>query len=115
MTFLRIRIKISNLMTLFSHPRYSLGFHCKMTGITGDSLYFLTKKGASIKYVTLFLAPPSVTLCPTSRDLPQNTSHISDFSVGLVQKTPRKAPCTNSLSIVRGGFCQGMFCPGWFL
>src|SRR6218665_1886535 len=44
-------------------------------------------------------------------------SHISDpppFLVGLVQKTQTKAPCTNSLSIVRGGFClgvlSGVFC-----
>src|SRR6218665_3103711 len=36
------------------------------------------------------------------------------FLVGLVQKTRTKAPCTNSLSIVPGGFgrgfCQGVFC-----
>src|SRR6218665_1634426 len=55
-------------------------------------------------------------------------SHISEptprFLVGLVQKTRTKAPCTNSLSIVRGGFIRGVlsgsllsgvFCPGWFL
>src|SRR6218665_877895 len=43
--------------------------------------------------------------------------------VGLVQETWTKALCTNSLSIVRGGFCpgglsggllSGRFCPGWF-
>src|SRR6218665_3697649 len=74
-----------------------------------------------------FLPPPPVTLCHTSRDTPESTSHISDpprFLVGLVQKTQTKAPCTNSLSIVRGGFCpgglsggllSGRFCPGWFL
>src|SRR6218665_393919 len=28
--------------------------------------------------------------------------------VGLVQKTRTKAPCTNSLSIVRRGFCSGV-------
>src|SRR6218665_217034 len=42
----------------------------------------------------------------------------------LVQKTRTKAPCINSVSIVRGGFCpgglsrgllSGRFCPGWFL
>src|SRR6218665_1262210 len=40
--------------------------------------------GASIKYVTLFLTnfdPPSpVTLCHTSQDPPESTSHISDPS-----------------------------------
>ena len=48
------------------------------------------------------------------------------FLVSLVQKTRPKALCTNSLSIVRGGFVggfvrgyfqllSGWFCPGWFL
>src|SRR6218665_3632628 len=46
------------------------------------------------------------------------------FLVGLVQKTRTKAPCTNSVSIVRGGFSPGFlsgvllsgrFCPRWFL
>src|SRR6218665_59789 len=61
---------------------------------------------------------------------PESTSHISDphpspiFSRPIVQKTRTKAPCTNSLSIVRIGFCPGAlsggllserFCPGWFL
>jgi len=32
------------------------------------------------------------------------------FLVGLVQRPRAKAPCTNSLSIVRGGFCLGVFC-----
>src|SRR6218665_4033041 len=39
-----------------------------------------------------------------------HTSRTPHFLVGLVQKTLTKAPCTNSLSIVRRGFC-----PGWFL
>src|SRR6218665_3154342 len=30
------------------------------------------------------------------------------FLVGIVQKSRTKVPCTNSISIVRGGFC-----PGW--
>ena len=90
-------------------------------------------EGPPIKYVTLFLAnfdsPPPVTLCHmcTSRD-PQNyVTHLGPtppFPVGLVQKTRTKAPCTNSLSIIRGGFCSGFFswgllsgrfCPGWLL
>src|SRR6218665_1313949 len=46
------------------------------------------------------------------------------FLVGLVQKNQTKAPCANSLSIVRGGFCPGIwswgplsgrFCPEFFL
>src|SRR6218665_1904442 len=69
--------------------------------------------------------PSPVTLCHTSQD-PQvcHTSLTPRFLVGLVQKTRTKAPCTNSLSIVRAGFCPGLlsrgllsgrFCPGWFL
>src|SRR6218665_1384383 len=78
--------------------------------------------GPSIKYVTLFLAKfdhplNPVTLCHTSRDPPESTSHISDpldfpiFSrpTGLVQKSRTKVPCTNSISIVRRGFCPGGF------
>ena len=72
--------------------------------------------GPSIKYVTLFLAnfdPPPVTLCHTSQYPPESTSHISEpparFLVGLVQKSRTKSPCTNSVSLVRGGFCLGVF------
>src|SRR6218665_2543616 len=76
--------------------------------------------GPSIKYVTLFLAnfvTPSP--CHTLSHIPgppQSTSHISDppFLVGLVQKIRTKANCTNSLSIVREGFCPGL-CPGAFV
>src|SRR6218665_2682426 len=77
-------------------------------------------KWPSIKYVRLFLAnfdpPPSVTLCHTSRDPPKvrRTSRAPRFLVGLVQKSRTKVSCTNSISIVRGGFCPG-FCSGWFL
>src|SRR6218665_3841106 len=76
--------------------------------------------GPSIKYVTLFLAnfdpPPPAPLCHTSRDPPKvrHTSRTPPFLVGLVQKSRTKVPCTNSISIVCGGFCPG-FCPGWFL
>src|SRR6218665_1555554 len=70
----------------------------------------------SVKYVTLFLAnfDPSVTLCHTSRDpgpSPPKVRHASRtprFLVSLVQKSWEKAPCTNSISIVRGGFCPGV-------
>src|SRR6218665_73244 len=77
--------------------------------------------GPSIKYVTLFLEifypPPPVTLCHTSLDPPESTSHISDprFLKGLVQKTRTKAPlykfCFNcSQGFLSRGFCQGVFC-----
>src|SRR6218665_537186 len=64
-----------------------------------------------------FLPLSPVTLCHTSRDPPESTSHISDppFLEGLVQKTRTKAPCTNSVSIVRGGFCPGSFVRGSFV
>src|SRR6218665_1821703 len=86
--------------------------------------------GSSIKYVTLFLAnfypPPPVTLRHTSRDPPKvrHTSRTPRFLEGLVQKPGQKPPCTNSVSIVRGGFCPGVlsegllsgrFRPGWLL
>src|SRR6218665_3040765 len=44
-------------------------------------------------------APPKV----------RHTSRTPRFLVGLVQKTRTKAPCTNSLSIVRGAFVRGSF------
>src|SRR6218665_4155213 len=79
-------------------------------------------KGPSIKYVTLFwpiLTPPlpSVTLCHTTRDPPKvrHTFLTPPFLVGLVKKTRTKAPFTNSLSIVRGGFCPGVFLGVFFL
>src|SRR6218665_3726609 len=40
----------------------------------------------------------------------RHTSRTPPFLVGLVQKSPTKVPCTNSISIVLGGFCQGGFC-----
>src|SRR6218665_2037418 len=78
--------------------------------------------GPSIKYVMLFLVnfyPPP--LCHTLSHIPgpppKSTSHISDppFLVGLIQKTRTKAPCTNSFSIVRGGFCLERFVRGGIL
>src|SRR6218665_538989 len=83
--------------------------------------------GPSIKYFWPILTPSPVTLCHTSRD-PPKVRHTywtpPDFLVGLVRKIRTKAPCTNSLSIVRECFCPGLlsggllsgrFCPGWFL
>src|SRR6218665_18025 len=53
---------------------------------------------------------------------PPKVRHTSRIRlVGLVQKNPEKAPCTNSLSIVfvrgflSGGLLSGRFCLGWFL
>src|SRR6218665_3897787 len=77
-------------------------------------------KKPSIKYVTLFLPNFAPTPCYTLSHIPgppKSTSHISDprFLVGLVQETRTKAPCTNSLSIVRGGSCPRAFVKGSFV
>ena len=56
--------------------------------------HFVTYSGNPRKYVT-HVGPPR-------------------FLVGLVQKSRTKVPCTNSISIVRGGFCPGVL-TGWFL
>ena len=92
-------------------------------------IHYFRTMGPSVKYVTLFLANFYPLPCHTLSHIPgppESTSHISDprFLVRLVQRNRTKAPCTNSLSIVRGGFCPGVlsggllsgrFCPGWFL
>src|SRR6218665_2566627 len=39
----------------------------------------------------------------------RHTSRTPRFLVGLVQKSWTKGPCTNSISIVRVGFCPGGF------
>src|SRR6218665_2653747 len=70
-----------------------------------------------------FCPPSPVTLCHTSRDPPQKyVTHLGlpRCLLGLVQKTRTRVLCTNSLSIVRGGFClgafvRGDFCPYLFL
>src|SRR6218665_3545029 len=81
-------------------------------------------KGPSIKYVTLFLAncdPPchTLSLCHTSRHPQKYVTHLGAttprFLIGLVQETRTKAPCTNYLSIVRGGSCPGDFVRGSFV
>src|SRR6218665_2839623 len=86
--------------------------------------------GPSIKYVTILLA--NFGPLPLSHFVthpgPPKISHTSRtpprFLVGLVQKAQAKAPCTNSLSIVRGSFCPEVlsedllserFCPEWVL
>src|SRR6218665_1634708 len=71
-----------------------------------------TCMGPSIKYVTLFLAnltPLSHFVTHPGRPL-KNVTHLGGpppILVGLVQKS-----CTNSISIVRGGFYTGRFCQG---
>src|SRR6218665_2237969 len=65
--------------------------------------------------------------CHTSQD-PPKVRHTSRTTPSIFSrpstKNPDKSPCTNSLSIVRRGFCprgivrgllSGRFCPGWFL
>src|SRR6218665_2315086 len=77
-----------------------------------------SSRGPSIKYVTLFLAnydpPLPLSHFVTHPGTPKSTSHISDPQIFSrpSMKTRRKAPCTNSLSIVRGGFCPGAFVKG---
>src|SRR6218665_1370526 len=68
----------------------------------------------------LFLAnfdPPSLlSHFVTHPGTPQSTSHISDPPIFSRPSTkhPDKKPCTNSLSIVREGFCPGAFVKGSF-
>src|SRR6218665_3878304 len=60
------------------------------------------------------LTPLPLSHFVTHPGTPQKVRHTSwtpRFLVGLVQKSRTKAPCTNSLSIVRGAFCPGGFCP----
>src|SRR6218665_197193 len=80
------------------------------------STLHLLNFGPSIKHVTLFLAkfdPSPLSHIPELKC----KSHISDSLqclVGLLQKTRTKAPFTNPLSIVRGGFCPGVLSGGLF-
>src|SRR6218665_3385279 len=78
-------------------------------------------------YFWPILTPPPLSHLVTHPGIPPKyVTHLGppQFLVGLVQKTRTKAPCTNSLSIVRGGFCLGVlsggllsgrFCSEWFL
>src|SRR6218665_2073537 len=63
------------------------------------------------RYFWPILTPP---LCHTLSHIPgppKSTSYISDPPIFTrpSTKTRTKTPCTNSLSIVRGGFCNGVF------
>ena len=84
-----------------------------------NNLTKILDKGPSTKYVTLFYANFD-SPCHTLSHIPgppkvRHTSRPPPIFVGLVQKALTKAPCTNSLSIVRWGFCPGVlsgrFCP----
>jgi len=57
-----------------------------------------------------FDPPPCHTLSNIPRPAKKYVTHLGHppFSVGLVQKTWTKTPCTNSHSIVHGGFCPGV-------
>src|SRR6218665_622431 len=65
------------------------------------------------KYVTLFLSnfdPLPLSHFVTHPGTPKVRYNLEPTSfVGLVQKTRTKAPCANSLSIVRGAFVRGSF------
>src|SRR6218665_3947167 len=81
----------------------------------------ITPLGPSIKYVTLFLVNFYLPLShfvthpwTPPRKYVTHLGLLPRFLVGLVQKTRTKAPCTNSLSIVHGGFCPAIFCQGVF-
>src|SRR6218665_3522016 len=66
-------------------------------------------------YFWPILSPLLLSHFVTSRDPPKvrHTSRTpSRFLVGPVQKSRTKAPCANSLSIVRGGFCPGGYIRG---
>src|SRR6218665_3502739 len=74
--------------------------------------------GPSIKYVTLswpiltLLPPPHSFPPPHDPPLPPHPPPPPrpppQFLLGLVQKSRTKVLCTNSISIVRGGFCPGV-------
>src|SRR6218665_954762 len=68
--------------------------------VTGSTIQAAVHKALHALFFQ-FLLPPH-----TSRDPQKSTSHISGprVLVFLVQKTRTKTPCTNSLSIVCGGF-----------
>src|SRR6218665_3849056 len=62
-------------------------------------------------FLANFDPPFPVTFCHTSLDPPKvrHTSRTTRrFLVGLVQKSRTNVPCTNSVSIVRGGFVGGV-------
>src|SRR6218665_1159381 len=67
--------------------------------------------GPSIKYVTLFLTPLPLSHFVTHPGTPPKVRHTSRTSPPIYSRPstiiPDKSPRTNSISIVRGGFCPG--------
>src|SRR6218665_2277032 len=106
-TFIFVCLSVSVCVSAFVSVRLCLSlFICGSVCVSAS----VSVSGPSLKYVTLFFAnfdPPPLSHCVTHPVTPESTSHISDpppFLVGLVQKSRTKVPCTNSISIVRGGF-----------
>src|SRR6218665_1631321 len=66
--------------------------------------------GASIKYVTLFLANFDPSPCHTLSHIPgplrKYVTHLGPLPI--FSRPSTKIPCTNSISIVCGGFCPGV-------
>src|SRR6218665_2186138 len=85
-----------------------------------DIVYIATSPlGPSIKYVTLFLANFDPLPCHTLSHIPgltkvRHTSRTPPIFSRPGTETRTKAPCTNSLLIVRGGLCPEGFCQGAF-
>src|SRR6218665_1986815 len=75
--------------------------------------------GPSIKYVTLFwpIYPLPLSHFVTHPGTPKSTSHISDPPIFSRPSTKNrdKSLCTKFLSIIREGFCPGVFCLEGFL
>src|SRR6218665_3746250 len=84
-----------------------MNIHHAVNGITEVVTYdWLQVSLVSISMYTFAICIPGP---------PPKVRHISNppsrFLVGLVQKSRTKVSCTNSLSIVRGGFFRVGFCP----
>src|SRR6218665_3299238 len=63
------------------------------------------------RYFWPILTPSPLSHFVTNPGTPPKVRHTSRtprFLVGLVQKSRTKVPCTNSISIVRRGFCPGV-------
>src|SRR6218665_2644166 len=93
---------------------------CASNIIVSVAIPKIIAMGSSIKYVTLFLAnfdSPCHTLSHIPGP-PKSTSHISigppDFHYAWYKKLGQKPP-VQILSIVRGGFCPGVFVKGSFV
>src|SRR6218665_3213521 len=103
-------------------------FHCKIMVLRLQWYYTFGAVHKVCHAIFGQFLPPPVTLCHTSLDPPPKVRHTSRTPPPIFcrpsTKTRNKTLCTNSLSIVRGGFCpgglsggllSGRFCSGWFL